>query len=153
LPVPLHKQLLILSRRDAARIEVLNQNEVVCEFQPLISLTLGRGRTLATDCGSPVALLRDDRSRLKQMLLNLALNARDTMSPGGGLRISAWAGQHEADTPLGRQYRPGRYARLREARYRERDGYGDTGAHFRALHHDEERWRRRGLTIVHSIVV
>lgn len=49
-------QLLILSRRDAPRIEVLNLNEVICEFQPLISHTLGRGRILATDCAPPAAL-------------------------------------------------------------------------------------------------
>jgi two-component system, cell cycle sensor histidine kinase and response regulator CckA len=106
------KQLLILSRRDAARIEVLNLNEVICEFQPLISHTLGRARTLATDCGTPAAFVRSDRSRLKQLLLNLALNARDAMPSGGELRISTATIDIEPDTPQGRQYRPGRYARL-----------------------------------------
>jgi len=109
------QQLLILSRRDAPRIEVLNLNEVICEFQPLISHSLGRGRILATDCGSPAAFIRGDRSRLKQMLLNLALNARDAMPPGGELRISTATVDIEAGTPQARQYRPGRYARLRVA--------------------------------------
>ena len=109
----LTQQLLILSRRDAARVEVLNLNEVICEFQPLISHTLGKGRTLTTDCGSPAAFVRGDRSRLKQVLLNLALNARDAMASGGELRISTAAIDVEPDSSQGRQYRPGRYARLR----------------------------------------
>src|SRR6202007_535884 len=71
------QQLLILSRRAAARTEVLNLNGVLSEFQPLISHPLGRARTLITDSGSPAAFVSGDRSRLKQMLLNLALNAPD----------------------------------------------------------------------------
>jgi signal transduction histidine kinase len=67
------QQLLILSRPDAARIEVANLNDVICEFQPLISHTLwAEAIHLATDCGSPASSGRGDRSRLKQMLLNLA---------------------------------------------------------------------------------
>jgi two-component system, cell cycle sensor histidine kinase and response regulator CckA len=109
------QQLLILSRRDAARTEVLNLNEVISEFQPLISHTLGRARTLITDSGSPAAFVSGDRSRLKQMLLNLALNARDAVPAGGELRISTEAIEIGTGTPQSRQYRPGRYARLRVA--------------------------------------
>jgi two-component system, cell cycle sensor histidine kinase and response regulator CckA len=149
------QQLLILSRRDAPRIEVLNLNEMICEFQPLISHTLGRARTLATDCGSPEPFVRGDRSRLKQMLLNLALNARDAMPSGGELRISTAAIDIEPDTPQGRQYRPGRYARLRVAD----NGKGMDKATLARIFEPFFTTKTAGegtglgLAIVHSIVV
>jgi two-component system, cell cycle sensor histidine kinase and response regulator CckA len=105
-------QLLILSRRDSARSEVLNLNELICEIQPLISRSLGKNRALATDLGSPSAFVFGNRSRLKQVLLNLALNARDAMSSGCELRISTSLFEVEEDSPQSREYRPGRYARL-----------------------------------------
>lgn len=105
-------QLLILSRRDSARSEVLNLNELICEIQPLISRSLGKNRALAADLGSPSAFVFGNRSRLKQVLLNLALNARDAMTSGCELRISTSPFEVEEDSPQSREYRPGRYARL-----------------------------------------
>jgi two-component system cell cycle sensor histidine kinase/response regulator CckA len=149
------KQLLILSRRDAARVEILNLNDVICEMQPLVSHTLGRVRTLATDYGSPAPFVRSDRSRVKQALLNLALNARDAMPSGGELRISTAAIDIEAETPQGRQYRPGRYARLCVAD----NGKGMDKATLARIFEPFFTTRAAGegtglgLAIVHSIVV
>jgi len=105
-------QLLILIRRDSAKSEVVNLDELICEIQPLISHSLGKNRTLATDLGSPSAFVFGNRSRLKQVLLNLALNARDAMASGCELRIRTSLFEVEEESPQSREYRPGRYARL-----------------------------------------
>ncbi len=106
-------ELLTLSRRDLVHPDVLNINEVIGELQPLISHSLGRGRTLATDLGTPAGLVRADRNQLKQVLLNLALNARDAMPAGGELRIESASMEIDASNPAARPCRPGPYVRLR----------------------------------------
>jgi PAS domain S-box-containing protein len=106
-------QLLVLSRRSETRLEVLNVNEIVCEMQPMISHSLGKTRTLETDLGSPPGWVRCDRSQLNQVLLNLALYARDAMPGEGTLRIESSITEIESESREARIYRPGQYVRLR----------------------------------------
>jgi two-component system cell cycle sensor histidine kinase/response regulator CckA len=107
------KQLLTLSRRDAARSEVLNLSDVVREIEPILSHTLGHSRTLTADLGCSAVFVRGDRNQLKQILLNLTLNARDAMPTGGQLQIETRLMDIGPGSVEGRHYRPGRYARLR----------------------------------------
>ena len=106
-------QLLTLSRHEMMHPEVLNINEIICELQPMISHSLGKARTLATDLGSPVGFVRADRNQLKQVLLNLALNARDAMPAGGELRIESSSMDVEPGGTMAHFCRPGPYVRLR----------------------------------------
>ncbi len=106
------KQLLTLSRRDVLSTEVLDIDAVVGEIQPLIARTLGMGRRLELELGSSAGLVRGDRNRLKQVFLNLALNARDAMPRGGEMRISTSLLDIGAERPRWRDCRPGRYVRI-----------------------------------------
>jgi PAS domain S-box-containing protein len=106
-------QLLTLSRRDVVHPAILNINEVICEVQPLLSHSLGRKSTLATDLGSPAGFVRVDRNQLKQVLLNLALNARDAMPSGGELRIESATREITAEGRATQVYRPGQYVQIR----------------------------------------
>jgi signal transduction histidine kinase len=104
-------QLLTLSRHDLPRFETLNLNEVILEVQPLISRSLGKARTLSTSLGSP-GWVRADRNQLKQVLLNLALNARDAMTGSGGLTIETATMEIDSGQPA-QVPAPGAYVRLR----------------------------------------
>jgi CheY-like chemotaxis protein len=94
---------------------VLNVNDVICEVQPIISHSLGKIRTLVTDLSSPEGFVRGDRTQLKRVLLNLALNARDAMPTGGELRIESSTVEIDPESQQARLYRPGRFVRLRVA--------------------------------------
>jgi hypothetical protein len=106
-------QLLVLSRRSETCFEVLNVNEIVCEMQPMISHSLGKNRTLETALGSPAGSVRCDRNQIKQVLLNLALNARDAMPTGGTLRIETSIAEIDPNSRDAHLYHPGQYVRLR----------------------------------------
>ncbi len=107
------KQLLTLSRRDVVSAEVLDINAVIGEMQALIAHTLGSGRSLTMEVGSFPGLVRGDRNRLKQVFLNLTLNARDAMPQGGEMRISSSLVDIGAENPKWRDCRPGRYVQIR----------------------------------------
>jgi len=79
----------------------------------LIARSLGTGSSLALELGSFAGLVRGDRNRLKQVFLNLALNARDAMPKGGEMRITSSLIEIGAESPKWRGYRPGRYVQIR----------------------------------------
>jgi len=105
-------QLLTLSRRDMARIEVLDVTELIREVRPMIARSLGKGRTLATELSPTRGFVRGDRNQLKQVLLNLALHARERMGGSAELRIETSILEVDAGTPAARRYHPGPYVRL-----------------------------------------
>jgi len=105
-------QLLTLSRHETVRQEVLNINEVIVEMQPAISYTLGKTRILTTTLGPHVGRVRADRGQLKQVLLNLALNARDAMPGGGELRMETRNAEVQPGTHAALLCPPGPYVRL-----------------------------------------
>ena len=105
-------QFLALSRRDAGRLELLQIDQVIREVQPMIAHCLGPHRVLATSLGAPAGFVRFGRNQFKQILLNLALNARDAMPAGGELRISSGAVEIGPAGPPPR-HRPGTYVTLR----------------------------------------
>jgi PAS domain S-box-containing protein len=83
----LTRQLLGFARRDVAKPEPLDINEVVTTFSSLLERTLGEQIRLDLDLGPGPMVVHSDRHQLEQILLNLAVNSRDAMPMGGLLRI------------------------------------------------------------------
>ncbi|HUR94839.1 MAG TPA: ATP-binding protein [Gemmatimonadales bacterium] len=79
-------QLLAFSRRQMLQPVSLDPNSVVRELQPVLQRTLGETVTLELRLASTAPILAD-RGQLQQVLLNLALNARDAIAGGGRVII------------------------------------------------------------------
>jgi two-component system, cell cycle sensor histidine kinase and response regulator CckA len=83
----LTRQLLTFSRKQIRQPRVLELNRVVAEMEPMLRRLLGEDLDLLTELGPAVGSLCVDPGQLEQVLLNLAVNARDAMPEGGTLTI------------------------------------------------------------------
>jgi two-component system, cell cycle sensor histidine kinase and response regulator CckA len=82
------RQLLTLSRKKLLRPEVLSLNKVVQDLGRLLSRAIGERIELSITLGEERWPVMADADQLAQVLLNLAVNARDAMPAGGSLSIS-----------------------------------------------------------------
>jgi PAS domain S-box-containing protein len=86
--VALTRQLLAFARRQVLAPHVLDLNELLQEAAPLLHRLLGEDVEIILDLRPGPILVRADPNQLQQVLINLAVNARDAMPDGGYLRIS-----------------------------------------------------------------
>ncbi|MCA2217883.1 ATP-binding protein [Jidongwangia harbinensis] len=102
-------QLLAFARREVVRPEILDLNTVIADVEELLRRTLGEHITLVTRLGTDLPSVTWDPGQIEQLLVHLALNARDAMPQGGQLVIDT-ACYHLADHHT---LDPGDYVRLR----------------------------------------
>ncbi len=81
-------QLLAFSRQEVLQPIDLRLNQVVQEMVPVLRLMLPANLRVEVALTPLDAVVRADRSQLEQVLINLAFNARDAMTSGGGIRIA-----------------------------------------------------------------
>jgi two-component system, cell cycle sensor histidine kinase and response regulator CckA len=96
------RQLLMFSRRQPARPEIVNLNEVVARLAGLLSRLLGERITVETRLTACPVTIRVDQSHLEQVVMNLAVNARDAMPDGGVLTLGTEEGEGGDGEPGGR---------------------------------------------------
>jgi PAS domain S-box-containing protein len=106
----LTRQLLIFSRREVIRPEVLDLNGVVSDLDRLLRRALGEHVQLETRFAPDLSAVEADPGQVEQVLVNLAVNARDAM-PGGG-RLQIETGNVELDEDTLPDLPAGRYVRL-----------------------------------------
>ncbi|MBN1320379.1 MAG: PAS domain S-box protein [Thermoleophilia bacterium] len=83
----LTKQILAFSRRQALRPEVLSLNRIVSDIERMLTRTIGADIQLTTELDPDLWLVDVDEHQFVQIMLNLAVNARDAMPQGGTLTV------------------------------------------------------------------
>jgi two-component system cell cycle sensor histidine kinase/response regulator CckA len=87
--------LLAFSRQQQQRVELLDLCEVVASLEPMLRQVIGEHIEVYTDVAAELPLVKADPGQLQQVLMNLAVNARDAMAKGGRLGISTVAAQED----------------------------------------------------------
>jgi two-component system, cell cycle sensor histidine kinase and response regulator CckA len=103
------RQLLAFSRKRPGELETLDLNGVLMGLEDMLRHVLGRRIELVIKAQAPEARLAADRSQIEQVIVNLAVNARDAMPRGGSLRVETFTNEFRSDKILA----PGKYVGLR----------------------------------------
>ena len=109
----LTRQLLAFSRRQQVQPQVLDLNERLREVSKLLRPLMGDDVEVTVLSRAPTAIVEADASQLDQIVMNLAVNARDAMPHGGKLIIET--GVFDFDEGFAREHPPmaaGRYVML-----------------------------------------
>ena len=109
----LTRQLLAFSRREVLKFETLDLNDIVKRMDGLLHRLIGEDVELRTRLTSTLECVRADAGQLEQVIMNLAVNARDAMPSGGSLTIETGvAVLDEAFVAQHHGAKVGRYAML-----------------------------------------
>lgn len=81
------KQLLAFSRKQTLQPQVLDITEILAELSNLIRRLIGEHLTLKIQHGRNLDSVKADKVQMEQVIINLAVNARDAMAGGGNLLI------------------------------------------------------------------
>jgi two-component system cell cycle sensor histidine kinase/response regulator CckA len=103
----LTNQLLAFSRRQVLQLKVIDLNQAVASLGTMLQRLIGEDIDLRLDLRPDLGRVSADTSQLEQVLMNLAVNARDAMPQGGTLTIEtanvqlddSYAGKHLAVKP------------------------------------------------------
>jgi two-component system, cell cycle sensor histidine kinase and response regulator CckA len=109
----LTRQLLAFSRQQVVSPKILDVNEVVQDIEKMLRRLIGEDVDLTTVLQRPLPTVKADRGQLEQVLLNLAVNARDAMPDGGALTVETREVELTAGFTVSRPgVVPGRYIAL-----------------------------------------
>jgi two-component system cell cycle sensor histidine kinase/response regulator CckA len=106
----LTRQLLAFARGQVLQPRVLDLNAVVGEMERMVRRMIGEDLDLVTSLGADLGRVKADPSQIGQVILNLAVNARDAMPSGGKLTIETADAELDGRAQPGLP--PGRYVML-----------------------------------------
>ena len=103
----LTKQLLVFSRQQAVQPTVLDLNKLISGWSQMLEPLVGEDINIFFQPGDHLGLVLADQGHIEQILMNLAVNARDAMPAGGSIKIATgnvnldkeYAKQHPSVVP------------------------------------------------------
>ncbi|HAN48904.1 MAG TPA: hybrid sensor histidine kinase/response regulator, partial [Nitrospira sp.] len=105
--------LLAFSRRQVLTFQVFDLNEALSSISSMIERLIGEDINLTRNLDSRPCTIRADRGQIDQVVLNLAVNAKDAMPTGGTLTMATQALLITPDSPVPHPaLLPGAYAHL-----------------------------------------
>jgi PAS domain S-box-containing protein len=108
----LTRQLLAFSRKQAIQPVPLNLNHVVTGIEKLLHRLIGENIAIITNLPTDPGMVLADAGQMEQVILNLAINARDAMPEGGRLTLEIKNSQIASLTAAPNNFKPGRYLEL-----------------------------------------
>jgi len=81
------KQLLAFSRQQVLTPAILNLNALVSDMEKMLPRLLGEDIEVSRELDPKLGSVKADQSQIEQVIMNLAVNARDAMPAGGKLKI------------------------------------------------------------------
>jgi signal transduction histidine kinase len=93
----LTQQLLTFSRAQLPRLTAVDVNELIRETGGMLERLIGENITLVLDLGEDAGAVHGDAGQLRQVVMNLVVNARDAMPGGGTLRVGTRRGAGGGD--------------------------------------------------------
>ena len=106
----LTRQLLAFSRRQTLQPQVLDLNELVGRLLTMLRRLIGEDVVLEWQPAPRPAMIKADAGQIEQVVVNLAVNARDAMAQGGRLRLRVSFLDEETERPF--DLAPGPHVRL-----------------------------------------
>ena len=108
------RQLLAYSRKQILEMKTTDPNEIIIDMEKMLRRILGEDIELQTELSDDMDMSFADKGKIEQVLLNLAVNAREAMHGGGKLRIETSVEELDynyTETRIG--LNPGRYILIR----------------------------------------
>ena len=104
------RNLLAFSRKQVVQLQTVDVNHVVTEFHQLVERIIGEHIAVQVELTAGPLPLRADPTQIQQVLMNLAVNARDAMPRGGRLTVRTGRTQLQEGALAGAPVSAGLYA-------------------------------------------
>ena len=111
------KQLLAFSRKQVMNLSAININEIIVELASLLHRLLGEGIDFKIDCSRHIVNAMSDKNQLEQVIINLAVNARDAMDAQGNLVIKTFEKTIDSSFDESKYHSPSKFEKITPGNY------------------------------------